>query len=118
MAAETFQLNPMWVSGFARAFWSARERAGPHQTLRCSVICQGGMNRRDQRVASDGLREHRNLEPLCPFLVLPACRQPAHHHQRRFDVSLAQFVDELKTVAISLSKIANDIRWLASSARS
>ncbi len=102
-------------SGFAAMIHGAVERI--HATYpRLSALAIGGT------AVGTGLNTHPRFgemvaESLSAMVGLPFVEAPNHFEAQGSRDAVVEFSGALKTIAVSLMKIANDIRWLGSGPR-
>ena len=102
-------------SGYARQVRLALDRLGPVKDRLC-LLALGGT------AVGTGLNAHPDFAPKVIARVseasgLPFRQSPNHFESQGACDSAVETSGILKTIAVSLSKIANDIRWLASGPR-
>ncbi len=102
-------------SGYARQTQLALDRLEPVQERLC-ILALGGT------AVGTGLNAHKDFAQKVIFQIaeetgLAFVKSPNHFESQGACDAAVETSGILKTIAISLSKIANDIRWLASGPR-
>ncbi|MBW1962187.1 MAG: class II fumarate hydratase [Deltaproteobacteria bacterium] len=102
-------------SGYARQVELGKERIESTEKRLCELALGG-------TAVGTGLNTHPQFAPRVITLILAATKVKFKEAENRFEAQAAQDAametsGALKTVAVSLVKISNDIRWLASGPR-